>query len=52
MHIFEVLSVLPDTCDYTLPLSDIIIATVAMNNNCVLLAVDRHFAAITGLNLH
>ncbi len=34
---------------YTLPMSDIIIATLAMHNNCAVLTVDRHFAVINGL---
>ncbi len=34
---------------HTLPLSDIIIATVAMNHGCAVLTVDRHFAAVPGL---
>ena len=37
---------------YMLPLSDIIIATLAMKNNCAVLTVDRHFSAISGLDLH
>ncbi|MBK5275082.1 MAG: PIN domain-containing protein [Desulfuromonadales bacterium] len=36
---------------HTLPLSDIILATLAMNFNCAVLTVDRHFAAIAGLEL-
>ena len=36
---------------HTLPLSDIIIATLALNHNCAVLTVDRHFAAIPGLEL-
>ena len=36
---------------HTLPLSDIIIATLAMNHNCAVLTVDRHFEAISGLEL-
>jgi predicted nucleic acid-binding protein len=36
---------------HTLPLSDIILATLALNFNCAVLTVDRHFAAITGLEL-
>jgi hypothetical protein len=36
---------------HTLPLSDIIIATLAMNHSCAVLTVDRHFAEIPGLKL-
>lgn len=36
---------------HTLPLSDIIIATLAMNHTCSVLTVDRHFAEIPGLKL-
>ncbi|MDD2735043.1 MAG: PIN domain-containing protein [Desulfuromonadaceae bacterium] len=34
---------------HTLPLSDIIIATIAMNHGYAVLTVDRHFAAVPGL---
>ena len=34
---------------HTLPLSDIIIAALALENNCSLLTVDRHFDAIPEL---
>jgi hypothetical protein len=36
---------------HTLPLSDIIIATLAMKHTCSVLTVDRHFAEISGLKL-
>ena len=36
---------------HTLPLADIIIATLAMNHTCSVLTVDRHFAEIPGLKL-
>lgn len=36
---------------HILPLSDIIIATVAIHHGCAVLTVDRHFTAITGLEL-
>lgn len=36
---------------HTLPLSDIIIATLALENSCSLLTVDRHFDAIPGLSV-
>jgi len=36
---------------HTLPLSDVIIATLAMNHTCSVLTVDRHFAEIPGLKL-
>jgi len=36
---------------HTLPLSDIIIATLAMSHACSVLTVDRHFAEIPGLKL-
>ena len=36
---------------HTLPLSDIIIATLAMKHTCSVLTVDRHFAEIPGLKL-
>jgi predicted nucleic acid-binding protein len=39
------------TSGQTLPLSDIIIATLAMNHACAVLTVDRHFAEIPGLKL-
>lgn len=34
---------------HTLPLSDIIIATLALEHSCSLLTVDRHFDVIPGL---
>jgi len=34
---------------HALPLSDIIIATIAMHHGCAVLTVDRHFAAVPGL---
>jgi len=36
---------------HTLPFSDVIIATLAMNHTCSVLTVDRHFAEIPGLKL-
>ena len=36
---------------HTLPLSDIIIVTLAMKHTCSVLTVDRHFAEIPGLKL-
>lgn len=33
----------------TLPLSDIIIATLALEHNCSVLTVDRHFEVVPGL---
>lgn len=36
---------------HTLPMSDIIIATLAMEHACSLLTVDRHFDAIPGLSV-
>lgn len=36
---------------HTLPLSDIIIATLALEHTCSLLTVDRHFDAIPGLTV-
>lgn len=36
---------------HTLPLSDLIIATLAMNHGCSVLTVDRHFSSITGLEI-
>lgn len=36
---------------HTLPLSDVIIATLAMHHGCSVLTVDRHFALIAGLEL-
>jgi predicted nucleic acid-binding protein len=36
---------------HTLPLSDIIIATIALHHTCSVLTVDRHFAEIPGLKL-
>jgi len=36
---------------HTLPLSDIIIATLALENTCSLLTVDRHFDVIPGLTV-
>lgn len=35
----------------SLPLSDIIIATMALDQNCAVLTVDRHFEGIPGLVL-
>lgn len=35
----------------TLPLSDIMIATLALEHNCSVLTVDRHFDAIPGLSV-
>jgi predicted nucleic acid-binding protein len=36
---------------HTLPMSDIIIATLALEHSCLLLTVDRHFEVIPGLNI-
>lgn len=36
---------------HTLPMSDIIIATLALEHSCSLLTVDRHFEVISGLNV-
>ena len=36
---------------HTLPLSDIIIATLALDHGCEVLTVDRHFEQIPGLEL-
>ena len=36
---------------HTLPLSDIIIATLALENECAVLTIDRHFDIIPGLNV-
>lgn len=36
---------------HTLPLSDILIATLALENHCSLLTVDRHFDVIPGLTV-
>jgi predicted nucleic acid-binding protein len=36
---------------HTLPMSDIIIATLALEHSYQLLTVDRHFAAIPGLDI-
>ena len=36
---------------HALPLSDIIIAALALENNCSLLTVDRHFDVIPGLTV-
>lgn len=36
---------------HTLPLSDIVIATLALEHACSLLTVDRHFDNITGLKV-
>lgn len=36
---------------HMLPLSDIIIATLAMSHSCSVLTVDHHFAVISGLKL-
>jgi predicted nucleic acid-binding protein len=35
---------------HTLPLSDIIIATLALEHACAVLTIDRHFEFIPGLN--
>jgi len=35
----------------TLPLSDIVIATLALEHNCSVLTVDQHFDAIPGLTV-
>ena len=36
---------------HTLPLSDIIIATLALENECAVMTIDRHFEIIPGLNV-
>lgn len=36
---------------HTLPLSDLIIATLAIYHGCAVLTVDRHFSVIDGLEL-
>ena len=36
---------------YAIPMSDIIIATLALEHTCSLLTVDRHFNAIPGLTV-
>lgn len=36
---------------HTLPMSDIIIATLALEHGCSVITVDRHFEVIPGLNL-
>lgn len=36
---------------HTLPLSDIIIATLVREHNCTLMTVDRHFDVIPGLSV-
>ncbi|MEI6702853.1 MAG: PIN domain-containing protein [Deltaproteobacteria bacterium] len=36
---------------HTLPLSDIIIATLALENECAVMTIDRHFDIIPGLNI-
>jgi predicted nucleic acid-binding protein len=36
---------------YTLPLSDIMIATLAMKHICAVMTADRHFSEIPGLKL-
>lgn len=35
----------------TLPLSDVIIAAIALEHGCVVLTIDRHFEAVPGLTL-
>ena len=35
-----------------LPLSDIIIATLALDHNCTVQTIDRHFEAVPGLKIH
>jgi len=37
------------TKGHILPMSDIIIAVLALDNNCAVLTVDRHFEAVPGL---
>ena len=34
---------------HTLPFSDIIIATLALNHDCAVLTIDRHFEVVPGL---
>ncbi|MBC7962669.1 MAG: PIN domain-containing protein [Steroidobacteraceae bacterium] len=36
---------------HTLPLSDVMIAAIALENGCAVLTVDRHFEAVPGLTL-
>ena len=36
---------------HILPLSDIIIATVALEHDCTVLTIDRHFEAVPGLKI-
>ena len=36
---------------HTLPLSDILIATLALENDCTVMTIDRHFDLIPGLNI-
>lgn len=36
---------------HTVPLSDIIIASLALNSGCAVLTVDQHFAVIPGLEM-
>jgi len=36
---------------HTLPMSDIIIATLALEHSCSMLTVDRHFDVIPGINV-
>ncbi len=36
---------------HTLPLSDIIIATLALENDCSVMTIDRHFDIIPGLSI-
>jgi predicted nucleic acid-binding protein len=36
---------------HTMPMSDIIIATLALEHSCTLLTVDRHFELIPGVNV-
>lgn len=39
------------TSGHILPLSDIIIATLALEHNCAILTIDRHFESISGLKI-
>jgi predicted nucleic acid-binding protein len=39
------------TKGHILPLSDIIIATFALEHNCTILTIDRHFKSVPGLKI-
>jgi len=36
---------------HTLPMSDVVVAALAMGNGCAVLTVDRHFVEIPGLEV-